>query len=133
MLVMRPWPDPNEVLWSLLEGLTDHEVVTSLPADLAAALPLIRSRRVGGGADRISSTPRVDVEVYAGTYDEAMTLAQAAEQLVIGPRRSTGQGLIDRAETEVGPSERTYPNPAVHLVAATYRLVLRRGGRSYQI
>lgn len=124
------WPDIHAVVADLLADLTTHPVVTSLPADLQEQIPLYRVRRVGGPDDRITDQPRVDVEAYAGTWAQALTLAEEARQRLLAGRARTVAGVLDRAETEVGPFAVPYPDPGVRCCAATYRLSLRRRTRS---
>ena len=100
--------------------------VTNLPADLQAVLPVIRVRRLGGGDDRWTDAPRVDVEVYAATRAVAVPLAEQLRQRLLSRPHATAHGVIDRAVTEVGPQEIPYEDQDVRLVAATYRLSLRR-------
>lgn len=126
MLVLGPWPDPDLVLRELLAGLVTQEVVSVLPSNLGEVLPLIRARRVGGTDDRITDRPRVDVEVYAPTAAIAKPLAEQVRQRMLAGAARTNAGVMDRAFTEVGPRELPYPNPAVRVWAATYRISLRR-------
>lgn len=126
MLVLNPWPDPDVVLRELLADLVDAEVVRKLPPNLGEVLPLIRARRVGGADDRVTDRPRMDIEVYASTVAIAKPLAERVRQRLLGGAARTSAGVMDRASTEVGPRELFYPNPAVVLWAATYRISLRR-------
>lgn len=126
MLVLSPWPDPDVVLRLLLADLVTQEVVRVLPPNLEEVLPLIRARRVGGADDRVTDRPRMDVEVYAPTAAIAKPLAERVRQRMLAGAAATSAGVMDRAFTEVGPRELSYPNPAVRLFAATYRISLRR-------
>lgn len=120
---------------ALMDALADlvtdpADVVTVLPNDLqtriAAGRHVIRVRCIGGGDNRISDHPRVDVETFAGTRAVAWPLAETIRQrLISGPQRTT-HGVIDRATTEVGPQEIPYDDPDVRRVTATYRLSTRR-------
>lgn len=126
MADLAPYPDVEDLL---ADALTDFgETGSSYPADLEASLPFVRARRNGGEDDRRTDRPLVDVEVAAGTRAQAWEKARAVQQrLISGPIRVPGVGIIDRAETSIGPRNVLHDNPAVHgCVLATYRISLRR-------
>lgn len=123
------FPDVERVLMDLFADLAtaaSATVVTVVPANLQQALPVIRVRRLGGADDRWTDRPRVDVEVYGTTRAVAMPLAKTLQARLLSWPRATAHGVLDRADTEVGPQEIPYADQDVHLVTATYRLALRR-------
>lgn len=126
MTPLQPWPDVFDILAELLGGLTPREVVSATPDDLEEQLPLCRVNRIGGVDDRITDMARVDVELYAGTWTSARDLAESARQIILVRRQRTSAGLLDRAETEVGPRRLRHENPRVRLVGAVYRVYTRR-------
>jgi hypothetical protein len=127
---LAAWPDVHDVLHLLFASLVadaDMQVVgPRLPADLQDRLPLIRVRAIGGSDDRITDRTRVDVEVYAADYLTARGLAEAARQRLLAYPHMTEAGNVDRVETESRPAEIPHDDQAVRLVAATYRISLRR-------
>lgn len=129
MADLATWPDVAYVLSEVLADLfpADRVVRQRTPSDLEQKLPLCRVRRIGGSAvDRITDRPRVDVDVFGGTYVQARDLALLCEQRILNYPRSVPSGVLDWAEPEVGPHEVPYSNPAVRLVTATYLTSLRR-------
>jgi hypothetical protein len=123
------FPDVEKVLeaaFADLAAAAGAVVVTVLPADLQTSLPLIRVRRLGGGGDRWTDQPRVDVEVYAPSREVGKPLALALQARLLSFPLATPYGVIDRAGSEAGPHEISYADQDVRLFAATYRLALRR-------
>lgn len=124
MVTLAAFSDVEAVLRELYGDLA--RVVTRTGTDLQQNLPTIRVRRLGGGGTRFTDTPRVDVQVFAATVVEAKGIAETCRQrLVSGPSR-TSVGIVDRVEVEVGPREVPYADQDLRLVAATYRISLRR-------
>lgn len=129
---LAPFIDVEYALMDLFADLvTDPaDVVTVLPNDLQARLAdgrkLIRVRVIGGGDDRISDHPRIDVETFASTRAVARPLAETIRQRLISGGHRTVHGVIDHATTEVGPQEIPYDDPDVRRWSATYRLSTRR-------
>lgn len=119
------WPDFEAMLRDVLGDLAP--VVTRTTPGLAANLPQIRARRIGGSDDWTTDTARCDVTVFAATIAQAKQIAgQARQRLIITPS-ATDDGVIDRVKTEVAPAELGTDDPAqVRAVNATYRLTARR-------
>lgn len=127
MADLPPFPDAEDVTAELLGDLTPgQEIVTTLPADLETRLPLQRAVRIGGSDDGITDVARMVVETYAGSEAEALALARLTQQRFKRRRARTSAGMMDRASTEVSPRLLDYPNPAVWLATAIYRISLRR-------
>lgn len=118
------WPNPEDLAAEILAHRAP--VVTFLPSDLQARLPLLRVRSLGGSDDEVTDISRVAVDAYAATRDQAWDLARGARHDLVDRPTATAAGLLDRAETEVGPQEIPYGNRAVRYVTATYRLHARR-------
>lgn len=129
-VMLPPFPDielalhdwfPQQTWWPAAA-----RVVTRTPTELETQLPVVQVTRVGGASDRLHDRPRVDVNVFAATEDDAQTLAQTIrDALVPGPVR-TPRGLLDRVRCEVGPNRVPYANPNVWYVTAAYQFVCRR-------
>jgi hypothetical protein len=129
VLDLPPFPDVERVVADAFADVATSaaaEVVTVLPADLQSALPIIRVRRLGGGDDRWTDRPRVDVEVYGPSREVAKPLALSLQARLLSFPIATGHGVIDRVSTEVGPQEIPYTDQDIRLFPATYRLSLRR-------
>lgn len=123
------FPDVEKALIDVFADLSaavSATAVARLPPDLQQMLPVIRVRRLGGGDDRWTDSPRADVEVYAATRAVAVPLAELLRQRLLSGPHATGHGVIDRAVTEVGPQEIPYEDQDIRLVTATYRVALRR-------
>lgn len=118
------YPNPEQLAAAVLAPL--GTVVTWLPDDLETAMPIIRVRALGGTDDEITDAARVAVEVYAGTYAQAWTLARQVRALLTDRPAATDEGMLDTADVEVAPQEIPYGNRAVRYVTATYRLYARR-------
>lgn len=123
------WPDVERVLLDWLRPqLPGTRLVTELPADLEARLPVVQILRVGGGRDfswRLDLA-RVDVEVYAATRAAAAGLAgQVRTLLATLPNVQTSGAVVVRVIEETGPSWRPEANPNLRRFGMTLRVVLR--------
>lgn len=123
------WPDVERVLLGWLRPqLTGVTVLTDLPANLEARLPLLQIVRVGGGRDfswRLD-VARVDIDAYAATRTAAADLAgQVRTLLGTLPNVQTGGALVVRVAEETGPSWRPELNPNLRRFGMTLRVVLR--------
>jgi hypothetical protein len=131
---LAAWPDVQGVLPLLLADLVadpDQQIVGArLPSDLQDHLPLIRVRPIGGSDDRFTDRTRTDVEVYGPIADDEYPairdLAEAIRQRLLAYPHITAAGNVDWVETELRPTEIPHDDPAVRLVAATYRISFRR-------
>ncbi|GAA3018357.1 hypothetical protein Sfulv_55220 [Streptomyces fulvorobeus] len=95
------------------------------PADLEQHLPVIRVERIGGADDRFSLHPRVAVDVFAATADEARTLANSVRDALIFLRGPVGDAVIRSVDCGAGPSRQPWANEAIHRRGATYTVSLR--------
>lgn len=78
-------------------GLPNARVVTETPADLSAALPLLRVELVSGSSNAVNlDTALLDIEAYATTRDAARTLAEQARVALDlrGPAAHAAGGFI---------------------------------------
>lgn len=98
-----------------------------LAGELAASLPFFRVRRLGVGDERRTDRPRVDIEVAAKTYSQAMGIALKVQQrLISGWLFVPRVGLMDRARTEMGLHEVPDADPHTRHIVATYECHTRR-------
>lgn len=123
----QPYPDIEDLLVAALAEFGSCGSHFPPTRKLAASLPFIRVRRLGGGDDLRTDKPRIDVEVAATTRAEAMRIALAVQQrLISGWLSVPGLGLMDRARTEMGPQEVIDADPHTRHIVATYECHTRR-------
>jgi hypothetical protein len=127
---LAAWPDVHDVLPLLFGDLVADPatqiVGPKLPPNYQDRMPLIRVRGIGGADDRITDRPRTDIETYATDYPTSRGLAEAIRQRLLAYPHITAAGNVDWVETESRPTEIPHDDPAVRLVAATYRISFRR-------
>lgn len=125
MPLLASFPKAPRIVAALLDdlGTTSGETSTTLQTDL----PFIRVRRIGGSDDRVTDVARVDVRVYAVNLSDAEELSETIRQRLISGPAATTHGVLDHAETEVGPQEVPGPDPDHYrVVSTTYRVSVRR-------
>lgn len=131
-VVLAPFPDVEALTIAVLLGL-DVEglgVATRVPADPEGTyswLPFLRVKSIGGSDNRITDRSAVDVDAFAATEVDALSLAEAARQrLISGPWR-TDEGVLDRATTTVKPNQVPYGDEQfVVRYTAAYSISTRR-------
>lgn len=128
---MSTYPDIEVALIALLGDL--GYAVTSTPADLQDRLPVLRIQRIGGGDDRDSVLDFPDVNIQAFTARSAgsaragwalMGTIRARMDALLG-QSVAGGGLLCSAQLTSGPIETPWPDAAICVVAATYRVTTR--------
>ncbi|MGW2950785.1 hypothetical protein [Streptomyces eurythermus] len=118
-------PDIEAVLNPWAEALTGHFAGAETPDDLETRLPVIRIARGGGGDDMFTGHPRIYVDVFAATADEARTLANSLRDALIALRGPVGGAVIRGVRCDSGPSRRPWSNEAVYRRGATYTVDFR--------
>ncbi len=113
-------PDIEAVLNPWAEATTGVLAGAETPADLETALPRIRIERIGGGAERFSDHPRVAVDVFASTADEARTLANNLRDALLFLRGPVNGAIIRDVRCDSGPSRQPWANEAIHRRGASY-------------
>lgn len=129
MVDLAPWPDAHEILRLCLDDLGPVRIVgPRTPLNfLGGGLPVYAVRRIGGAnADKISDSARVNIDVFAATYEDSRDHAEAIRQRLLSRPQFTAEGRIDKAEVEIAPIEIPYPAEDVFVHSAVYRLSLRR-------
>jgi hypothetical protein len=134
MTPREPFGDVELMLEEYLSSPARY-VVTHTPPDLKpqlAARYVVRVVRLGGGETLGGTTdrPRVQVLVHAlataekprDAFEEA---ARVRAELLSLPA-VTSHGLLDRAETESGPTTVPHPDPHVVRVQMIFRVSTRR-------
>lgn len=113
--VLAPWAESEFGVFSAAET----------PADLEKRLPVIRVERIGGTDDRFNSTPRVAVDVFAATADEARTLAGRVRDALLFLRGPVNGAVIRDIRCDSGPTRQPWANELVHRRGASYTVSLR--------
>lgn len=123
---LAPFVDAEDAVMDALGDIAPTAAWTG--PSLQADLPLIQVRRIGGaGTGPFVDMARVSVSAYASTTAQAKRLATAAQQRLISRPAATPSGVIDRAETEVGPRYVPTSDPdSVRCYEAIYRVYGRR-------
>ncbi|MFE0326334.1 hypothetical protein ACFW08_05895 [Streptomyces sp. NPDC058960] len=118
-------PDIEAVLAPWAEATTGVFSAAETPADLETRLPVIRIERIGGADDRFSHAPRVAVDVFAATADEARTLANNVRDALLFLRGPVNGAVIRDVRCDSGPSRLPWASEAAHRRGATYTVSLR--------
>lgn len=119
------FPDVQRLLVAALGvWVGDDHVDTETPDDLQDQLPFIRVERVGGGRDRISDSPTVELQFYASTYADVQPLAESVSEWLCGPPAPLPQ--LDRVLCTSAPVEIPYGDERIRRMVATFQLTTRR-------
>jgi hypothetical protein len=121
----RTVPDIEAVLNPWAEATIGVMAGAETPPDLETRLPWIRVQRIGGGDERFTGHPRVAVDVFAATADEARTLAGSLRDALLFLRGPANGAVVREVRCDVGPSRQPWANEAVHRWGATYTVSLR--------
>ncbi|MFJ3588577.1 hypothetical protein ACIQUY_04715 [Streptomyces sp. NPDC090231] len=113
--VLAPWAEQTFHVFGCSET----------PADLEDQLPVIRVERIGGLDDRFSLHPRVAVDVFAATADEARTLATSVRDALVFLSGPVNGAVIRSVRCDAGPTRQPWANEAIHRRGATYTVSLR--------
>jgi hypothetical protein len=120
--------DVEAVIAPWIEWATDATAGAETPPDLENRLPFVRVERIGGPDERFSAHPRIAVDVFAATADEARTLAGRVSGLLLflrGPVGGPVEGAVIRnVRCDAGPSRQPWSNPAIYRRGATYTVSL---------
>lgn len=120
-----PYVDIERVLVGWLSTALSCRVLTDLPANLAAEVPLVQIARYGGG-DYLPGLDEVllDVDAFGPDRASAVALAEAARYQLRFVLAGTqiGGAVITRVETIEAPSFRPYDNTNLRRFGASYRL-----------
>jgi hypothetical protein len=112
--VLAPWAETTFGVFSAAET----------PADLETRLPVIRVERIGGSDERFTEHPRVAVDVFAATADEARTLASRVRDALLFLRGPVGGAVVRDVRCDSGPTRQPWANEAVHRRGASYTVSL---------
>ncbi|MFJ5103178.1 hypothetical protein [Streptomyces sp. NPDC088554] len=113
--VLAPWLEARHGVFSAAET----------PDDLERQLPVIRVERIGGADERFSQHPRVAVDVFAATADEARTLSGSVRDSLLFLSGPVPGAIIRSVRCDSGPSRLPCANEAIHRRGAMYTVSLR--------
>lgn len=113
-------PDIELVLTEWARTAFDVTACTALPADLTGALPVVQVTAMGGLGGRFSSSPRVDVDVYASDYEAARDLVTQVHEALMMLHGIVGNAVIREVLSSSLPSRRPYDNSGLQRIGATY-------------
>lgn len=116
--------DVEAVIAPWLEATLSVTAGAETPADLEDRLPFVRVERVGGPDERFSAHPRIAVDVFAATADEARTLARSVSDALTFLRGPVGDAVVRGVRCDAGPSRQPWANPAIYRRGATYTVSL---------
>ncbi|WP_425837328.1 hypothetical protein [Streptomyces fractus] len=117
--------DVEAVLNPWAEAVLGVRAGAETPADLEKRLPMVRVERIGGPDERFSLHPRVAVDVFAATADEARRLANDLRDKLLALRGPVNGAVIRDVRCDSGPSRQPWANEAVHRRGASYTVSLR--------
>ncbi|WP_030962688.1 hypothetical protein [Streptomyces sp. NRRL S-378] len=117
--------DVESVIAPWIEGAFDVTAGAETPPDLEERLPFVRVERVGGADERFSGHPRIAVDVFAATADEARSVAKSISDALLFLRGPVGDAVVRDVRCDAGPSRQPWANPAVYRRGATYTVSLR--------
>lgn len=118
-------PDIEAVLAPWAEATFGVFAGAETPADLETRLPVIRVERIGGSDERFALHPRVAVDVFAATADEARTLASHVRDALLFLQGPVNGAVIRSVWCDAGPTRQPWVNEAVHRRGASYTVSLR--------
>jgi hypothetical protein len=118
-------PDIEAVLNPWAEALTGALAGAETPDDLEQHLPAIRIERIGGADNRFSLSPRVAVDVFAATADEARTLSNQIRDALLFLRGPVTDAVIRDVRCDSGPTRLPWANDAICRRGATYTVYFR--------
>lgn len=118
-------PDIEAVLNPWAEATTGALAGAETPEDLEQQLPFIRIERGGGVDEMFSGHPRVFVDVFGRTADEARTLANSLRDALLALRGPVNGAIVRNVRCDSGPSRQPWANPAVHRRGASYTVSFR--------
>ncbi|MGW1828823.1 hypothetical protein ACWCO0_09725 [Streptomyces tubercidicus] len=113
--VLNPWA----------EALTGAFSASETPDRMEDHLPVVRVQRLGGYDERFSGHPRVAIDVFASTADEARALAEQLTEAILFLRGPVSGAVIRGTRCDSGFSRQPWANEAIHRRGATFTISLR--------
>jgi hypothetical protein len=117
--------DVEAVIAPWLEATLGITAGAETPPDLEERLPFIRVERIGGPDDRFAAHPRIAVDVFAASSDEARTHSDQVREALVFVNGPVGGAVVRGVRCDAGPSRQPWANPAIYRRGATYTVSLR--------
>lgn len=114
--VLAPW---------LGSVIPDSQYGAETPPDLETRLPFIRVERLGGADARFRAHPRVVVDVFAATADEARATSTAVRDALLVLRGEVRGAVVSDVRCDSGPSRQPWSNSEIHRRGAVYTVTFR--------
>lgn len=121
-------PDAEDIITAYLDAaLPQVSVGTATPKNLAERLPFVQVRRIGGVADSVViDRPRLDIDVWAATREQAQDTAQLVRAHLRVARYAQHTGaVVGRVTEERGPAMLPDPDTRFERCSFTVQVVLR--------
>lgn len=100
---------------------------TNMPGpDLTEGTPFVWARFVGGPTVRLVDYPRLEVDVFGGSYRQAYDVAVGIQNGLLAAPVILAGAVIDTVDNPLRPTERPWPNAEVRRIGAEYELSARR-------
>lgn len=134
-VIEKPFPSVVLAVMDLLEAaFPGIQTGTELPADLPALVGggtnFVRVSRLGGTTDRTTTTPTLDVDLFARSWAVGDDVSRQIEQVLLAyPHRvqSAGRYVVLDTVTEVmGPQEVPWTDRNIRRFIASYQISARR-------
>ncbi|MFD9205970.1 hypothetical protein ACFVZM_06780 [Streptomyces sioyaensis] len=117
--------DIEAVLAPWAETVTGCFSAAETPDRMEETLPVIRVQRLGGYDERFTGHPRVAVDVFAATADEARALAGQLSTALLFLRGPVNGAVVRDVRCDSGFSRLPWVNEAIHRRGATFTVSLR--------
>ncbi|MFI7096432.1 hypothetical protein [Streptomyces lydicus] len=117
--------DIETVLCPWAESVTGAFTAAETPDRMEEDLPVIRIQRLGGYDERFAGHPRVAIDVFAATADEARALAQQLTDALLFLRGPVNGAVIRDVRCDSGFSRLPWANELIHRRGATFTVSLR--------
>lgn len=125
MTLPQEYADLELLVISWLRAETGRPASLTL-VDFSSTAPRNRITAASGLDDTVTESVLVDVESFGRSREEAKDLAFASRLAMLRLQGDISGGwLVDRVRVAVRPTRRSYDNPDVHRVVATYRVEIR--------
>jgi hypothetical protein len=118
-----PAVDLEAELTTWVRNTFDVNSCTELPPDLTSVLPVVQVEIIGGFGGPFGDSPRVEIDVYAGSYEAAKDLAYVVHEALTILHGTVGQAVITAVRCDSVPARRPYDTTSG----------LRRVGASYTV
>ncbi|WP_328742906.1 hypothetical protein OG436_29380 [Streptomyces caniferus] len=117
--------DIEAVLCPWVESVTGCFTAPDAPDRMEGDLPVIRIQRLGGYDARFANHPRVVIDVFAGTADEARALGTTVTDALLFLRGPVNGAVVRDTRCDSGFSRQPWANELIHRRGAAFTISLR--------